>query len=161
MDTNKISGNLSSEDKAAILAAIEAIQAKMPFLKSLTPEERRNILKMGDKSRAFVQKCLEVSKQNPGMLPVSFDLNEYARDVQLTGDLEAIALRLEKLAELVRDGQMLSGSDSYASSLTSYQSARMAGKSGQMDANLDDLAKRFARRIPKATESTKTTAAAM
>jgi hypothetical protein len=38
---------------------------------------------MGDKSRAFVSKALEVARQNPDFLPRSFDLDEMKRDVEL------------------------------------------------------------------------------
>jgi hypothetical protein len=45
--------------------AIATIRQKLPFLVDLTTEDRRTMLKMGDKSRAFVSKALEVATQNP------------------------------------------------------------------------------------------------
>ena len=54
----------------------------------LTPEQRKSLPKMGDKSQAFVNKALEVATQNPDFLPGSFDLEEMKRDVELGSDME-------------------------------------------------------------------------
>jgi len=42
----------------------------------LTAEDRKSLPKMGDKSRAFVLRALEVGERNEGMLPRAFDLEE-------------------------------------------------------------------------------------
>jgi hypothetical protein len=63
MTDNRISANLTPEDVAAIQAAILTIKEKLPFLVGLTKEERISMLKLGDKSRAFVQKTMELVKQ--------------------------------------------------------------------------------------------------
>jgi hypothetical protein len=144
--SNYISGVLSDADKQTVMTALDAIQAKLTFLKDMTPEERRLLPKMGDKSRAFVQKCLEVAKQNPGVLPRNFDMDEYARDVKLAMDLSELGLRLQRLNEMLSDTMTAVGSDAYSASLVVYQAAKLAGKGGGLDENLDGLAKRFARK---------------
>ncbi len=65
MAENRISASLAPADKEAVMQAIATIREKLPFLVDLTTEERRTMLKMGDKSRAFVSKALEVATQNP------------------------------------------------------------------------------------------------
>ncbi|MHC5613511.1 MAG: hypothetical protein ACYTXA_21560 [Nostoc sp.] len=62
MAENRISANLAPADKEAVMQAIATIREKLPFLVDLTPEDRRKILKMGDKSRAFVN--IEPQKVN-------------------------------------------------------------------------------------------------
>jgi hypothetical protein len=68
MNENLVSGSLSAEDVSAIKAAVETIQQKLPFLTGLDPEARRALPRMGDKSRAFVRKCLEVGTGLDGAL---------------------------------------------------------------------------------------------
>ena len=58
MPENRISASLTPEDKQAVMAAIATLREKF------SPEERRSLPKMGDKSRAFVQKALELAQQS-------------------------------------------------------------------------------------------------
>ncbi|MEH1969059.1 hypothetical protein [Nostoc sp.] len=50
MAYQNITGSLSPEDIQEIKAAFATIQGKMPFLVTLSVEERRKLFKMGDKS---------------------------------------------------------------------------------------------------------------
>jgi hypothetical protein len=61
MPSHQISATLAQSDRDAVLAAITTIKQKLPFLTDLTMEERKALPKMGDKSRAFVSKALEVA----------------------------------------------------------------------------------------------------
>ena len=73
MSRTSISATLARKEKDAVLQAIATIKEKLPFLIDLSAEERKALPKMGDKSRAFVGKALEVATQNPEFLPRSFD----------------------------------------------------------------------------------------
>jgi hypothetical protein len=74
----------------------------------LTNEERKALPKMGDKSRAFVSKALEVATQNPDFLPRSFDLDEMRKDVLLFEQLYPLLLSLNQgVAELRYEQQSL------------------------------------------------------
>jgi hypothetical protein len=146
MNENRVSGVLSSEDAAAIKAALETVSQKLPFLIGLDPETRRSMPRGGDKSRAFVRKSLEVANQNPWMLPRAFDLDEFGRDVALDEALLPIAELIRKLAEMVDDTHMAVRSDAYLAALTVYQSAKHAGKNAGLDGALDELGRRFMRK---------------
>ena len=113
MIENRVSATLTTEDKQAILKAIATIRAKLPFLIDLTPDDRRSLPKMGDKSRAFVKKAAEIAQQNEGILPRAFDLDEMLRDVQLSEDLYPILLALGQLHELLDDTYLTVGSEAY------------------------------------------------
>ncbi|MEH1801502.1 MAG: hypothetical protein V7L13_20460 [Nostoc sp.] len=51
MPYQNITASLTPADIQEIKAAFAIIQAKMPFLVTLSAEERRNLFKMGDKSK--------------------------------------------------------------------------------------------------------------
>lgn len=158
MNENLVSGTLSSEDVAAVKAALETVRQKLPFLIGLDPEARRSLPRMGDKSRTFVVKCLELANQNPGMLPRAFDLDEFRRDVALDEALLPVAEAIRQLAEVVEDTQTGVRSDAYLAALTVYQSAKLAGKGTGLDGALDDLGRRFVRKsgvAPSATSAGK------
>jgi hypothetical protein len=146
MNENLVSGTLSSEAGVAVKAALETIRQKLPFLIGLDPDARRSLPRMGDKSRAFVRKCLEVANQNPGMLPRAFDLEEFGRDVALDEALIPIAESVRQLAEMLDDTHTAVRSDAYLAALTVYQSAKLAGKGTGLDGALDELGRRFVRK---------------
>ena len=150
MTTNQISATMTQTDRDAVLAVVATIKEKLPFLMDLTPEQRKSLPKMGDKSQAFVNKALEVATQNPDFLPRSFDLEEMKRDVELFQALYPVFLSLTQLQELVDDTVMAVGSDAYAAALMVYSFAKASGKGAGLDAVADEMGKRFARKSRKA-----------
>jgi hypothetical protein len=149
MADNRISANLSPGDREAVMQAIATIREKLPFLVDLTTEDRRTIVKMGDKSRAFVSKALEVATQNPNFLPRSFDLEEMRRDLGLYEALYPVLLSLTQLQELVDDTCIAAGSEAYAAALAVYTYAKASGDVAGLDAVIDEMGRRFTRSSKK------------
>ncbi len=146
MADNRISTSLSQADREAVMAAVTTIREKLPFLMDLTTEERRSLPKMGDKSRAFVSKTLEVATQNPDFLPRSFDIEEMRQDVELFQALHPILLSLTQLQELLDDTYLAVGSEAYAAGLVVYNYAKNSGQGFGLDAVVDEMGRRFARK---------------
>lgn len=146
MPENRVSANLGEADLQAVLAAIETIRQKLPFLIDLTPEQRRSLPKMGDKSRAFVEKALAVARHNSNFLPRSFSVEEMERDVALAEALRPVMVSLTRLQEQVLDTYTEVGSEAYTSALVVYQYARTSGEGESLESLLDDMGQRFARK---------------
>ncbi|MFN6564637.1 MAG: hypothetical protein RMY28_033235 [Nostoc sp. ChiSLP01] len=149
MADNKVNAKLSSADREAVMQAIVTIREKLPFLIDLTTEERKALPKLGDKSRAFVSKALEIATQNPDFLPRSFNLNEMRQDIELFEALYPIMLSLTQLQELVDDTSVAVGSEAYAAGLMVYNYAKVSGKGAGLETMVDDLGRRFARKAKK------------
>jgi hypothetical protein len=101
MPDNRVSANLGEAERQHVLAAIETIRQNLPSLIDLTPEERRSLPRMGDRSRGFVAQALKVATLNPGILPLSFDVGEIRNDVGLYSTLSSVSspTRSKKLDE--------------------------------------------------------------
>jgi hypothetical protein len=149
MPANQISATLTQADRDAVLTAITTIKQKLPFLLDLTIEERKALPKMGDKSRAFVSKALEVATQNPDFLPRSFDLEEMRKDVQLFEAMYPIVMAFVQLQELLDDTYVAVGSEAYSAALQVYNYAKAGGQGAGLEAVVDELGQRFARRSKK------------
>ena len=150
MPENRVNATLSPADQQAVLDAIATIKAKLPFLVDLTPTERQILPKMGDKSRAFVHKALEVATQNPGFLPRDFDLAEMRHDVELFESLQPVVVALTQLQELVDDTVVGVGSEAYTAALLVYQYAKASNQGAALDELADALGRRFARKAKSA-----------
>lgn len=153
MVDNRVDASLTPAEIADILAAIQTIKEKMPFLLGLSKEERVSMLKMGDKSRAFVDKTMELIKQNPDFLPRSFDIDEMERDVELYRSLYPVSQSLNQIQELVEDTLMVVGSEAYTAALVAYRYAKDSDLDTEgLNGVLDDISRRFARKSRR-TES--------
>jgi hypothetical protein len=146
MSTNHVSATLSDADKTAALAAVETAKTKLPFLVDLSPDERHALPKMGDRSVAFVNAALTLVQQNPSVVPGAFNVAEFQKDVALLNGLGEVAAVVAQFNELVEDTMLAVGTDAYTAALIVYQSAKMAGKGQGLDALLDSMGQRFARK---------------
>ena len=146
MPENRVSATLSEADRKAVLDAIETIRTKLSFLIDLTPEQRRSLPKMGDKSRAFVAKALAIAQHNSDFLPRSFSVEEFERDVALAEALLPVMVSLTRLQEQVTDTYTEVGSEAYSASLVVYQYGRNSGDGQSLEGLLDDMGQRFARK---------------
>jgi hypothetical protein len=149
MASNYISGALAPQSREQILANLAEIRAQLPFMIELAGKEKRALPKMGDKSRAFVQKAMEVATQHPDYLPRSFDLEEMQRDVALFEAIYPIVMALTQLQAELDDTLVAVGSDAYTAALQVYRHAKAHGEGSGLDSLVDDMGQRFGRKPRK------------
>ncbi|MCC5665394.1 hypothetical protein LC653_16080 [Nostoc sp. CHAB 5784] len=128
MSYQNITGSLSLQDIQEIKAALQTVQQKMPFLITLSTEERRKLVKMGDKSLAFVNNSITAAQSNREILPATFDVEELVQDYQLAAALTELLISMQQLTEQVDDTLMAVGSEAMTSSLTVYDYVKTASK---------------------------------
>ena len=135
---------------AAVLADVQkhldAIKAALaPYLISLTSDERRTMLRMADKTVAFVQKTTDYAANNAAFVPAFVDLAELEQDVAGVQALTPLRQQFEQLAFDTDSTVMVAGSEAYANSLTIYNNIKFLAKNKQPGAQTayDDLSVRF------------------
>lgn len=143
---NRITAALLEADRQAVLDAFNTILTKLPFLVSLTPDDRRELPKMGDKSFAFVRKSVEMAQEGSDYLPGAFDAAEFKSDLTIYDALLPVLQKSTKLQEMLEDTMTVIGSDLYVAALDHYASAKRNGSTGGLDELMTVLGQRFARR---------------
>ncbi|MBD2195529.1 MULTISPECIES: hypothetical protein [Calothrix] len=128
MPYQNITATVSPEDIQEIKAALQTIQKKLPFLITLSTEERRKLYKMGDKSFAFVNNSVSAAQSNREILPASFNVEELVQDYQLATTLTELLISMRQLTEQVDDTLLAVGSEAMTSSLTVYDYVKTAAK---------------------------------
>jgi len=123
----------------------------LPYLKSLSADERKELPKMGDKTIAFVQKALEYSGQNAEFVPSFLDVKEFENDMKAVELLRSIFNPLSQISDAVQDTLTLSGSDAYSAALIFYSAVKSAAKTNapKSQSILNDLSSRFPGRSVK------------
>ena len=150
MSQNKVSAVLEQSVVDGIITEVDAQEAKLPFLISLTDKEREALPRFGPDSVSFFNQALEAVKQNPGMMPGDFDIEEMTKDVALYTQLYSMVTRYSSFLEKLTDTMKEVGAESYGESLAVYAMAKFRGKSvGGMNSSLDELGKRFAKKTGK------------
>jgi len=149
MSIRAIDATLSATDLEDVMAALETVRQKLPFLVGLTPTERRQLAKIGRKSQTFVVKALDMAATHTELMPRCLNVEEARRDVELFEALNPVLQTLNQLRELVEDTQMVVGSEAYAAARLAYSSAKTSGKGMGLDGVVDDLSLQFSRKTRK------------
>jgi hypothetical protein len=58
----------------------EVLTLFAPYLLTLTPQERRELPKMGEKTIGFVEKVHNFAQQNPNLVPPCFEMSAFNTD---------------------------------------------------------------------------------
>lgn len=156
-DDNRISASLTDADKQAILTAIATIKTKLPFLLSLTPDDRVAMPKMSDKSVAFDEKCATYMDSLPALVPGFVNVAEVKKDRDLREQLAGVAAEIAALASSMDDTMMVVSSELWMADLSFYQSIRQGAKRSVAGAQAayDDLSQRFPGAKPAPTPTAK------
>jgi hypothetical protein len=154
MSQNLISLDLTDAAWAEVDAALAVIEGHFAPLVSLTPDERRNLSKMGDKSEAFCRETLTVLAQNPQVIPPSLDLAEAQNDL---ANLDKLRPRLHRLRDLLGRGEdtdMALGSDVTNTCSDGYALLKISGKGAGLERLRQAMQSRFKRGAKAKTEPT-------
>ena len=149
---NLVSATVSDADQASVLAAITTIKTKLPFLITLTPDERKSLTKMGNGSTAYVDKAYQFASQNSDKRGADFGMDDYTEDYSLFQQLQPIATALSEINESFSDTELALRSDLMVRSNFAYGLMKVLSKSsGSFDELRADMGQRFSRgpRKPK------------
>lgn len=128
MPYQPITATVSDADVAAIKAAIATIQQKLPFLISLTPDERKSLPKSGPNSLSFVENAQVAAQNNPSILPGSFDATGFGSHVDLFAVLTDVNTSIAQLASEVDDTRLAVGSEAMNDARKVYDYVKAAVK---------------------------------
>lgn len=129
MMENNISIRLTTEEFDKVLQAIQVIEATLkPHLILLTPEQRRQLPKMSDKTTPFVELALRSAEKNPEFSPDSLDVAELKVDFDAVQTLNKLGKPLEKIQTQLSDTILLAGSEAYVAAVDYYNTVKQAAE---------------------------------
>lgn len=143
MTQNLVDMMVGTDNLARMDSAIVELEAALAGLVSLTPEQRRSLPKMGDRSEAFCRAALNVAMQHPGVMARDFEMEAFQRDMQALDLLRPRFLRIAHLYQRASDTETALGSDLMSSSLEVYGVMKVSGKGKSLDDARRNLGSRF------------------
>lgn len=145
MARNLVSLQLSHAELSELDSALDTIERLLGGLVSLTPDTRRYVTKMGEKSEVFCRQTLRVLANNPAFIPPNLDLAEAMRDLEALDQLRPRMLRLARLTERTDDTEMALGADLMQVAMEGYALLKVSGRAMGLDGLRKELGARFAR----------------
>jgi hypothetical protein len=97
-----------------------------PYLLALTPTERHDLPKMGEKTLSFVEKAYDFARKNPAFVPPYLEVDAFGVDFSDAHGLWTLHNTMRQLEEGIDDTEMAAGSEAYQAALVFYHSVKMA-----------------------------------
>lgn len=155
MPYQNIDAAISDADLQAIKDAFALIVSKLPFLVSLTVEERRATFKAGPDSLSFLTNAATEVKNNPTIFPPSFDLAGFLKDVELFAVLTEVGTQSESVSSRIDDTRLAVGGEAMQGGSQVYRYVQAATKiTPGLKPAAERLGERF-RRAGKGKDKTK------
>jgi hypothetical protein len=148
---NLVSISFTPEQRGKCREALQTLQDMLqPSLVALSPTDRQELPKMGDKSVAFVEKTMQYGIEHTDLVPCYVNMDELRKDLDAVKELRSLLVPLQKLTSLLEDTTFLAGSEAYSASLAFYGAIKNAAKNNVPGAAnaYQDLKKRFPGRGP-------------
>jgi hypothetical protein len=128
-----------------------------PYALALTPAERHELPKMGEKTLSFVEKAHELAQQNPSIRPPYLSMTDFDADFSDALGLRSLHLTARQIEEIISDTMMSAGSETYQAALVFYSAAKIAAEQNVPGAKAmyEELRVRFprGRRKPAPSET--------
>lgn len=147
--SNRISMDMPPEVRAKVMALITELRDTLaPFLVDLKVEDRQDLTKLGDKTRAMVMKAQSYMAAHPDLKPAFIDLVEVGRDTAAMEILGEMFTPLKQLTRQLQDSLMLASHEAYGAALVFYTACKSAARINMPNAQsiAQDLGTCFARK---------------
>ena len=144
--SNIVTRQVAENVKADVLGKLNnARQMLKPFYITLSDNQKRQLVKAGGGSQAFLEKSIDYAKTNPDFLPRFVDEQELNNDFLAYRAIREVERNLLRLVAEINDLSIDSGSDTFIALLAYYNSAKRAAAMGNSEAKaiVEDLGSRF------------------
>ncbi|MES2558812.1 MAG: hypothetical protein V4590_03675 [Bacteroidota bacterium] len=127
---NKVSGHVSPDNHNTINSALQSIHDQLPFLVELDPTEAKRLTRMEAGRYDFVRRALLIAKANPMLAPQFFEIGEMEKDMELTKEMDAILVPVDRLRKQVSDTRDQAGHEAYVAAREIYNTCKRATVQG-------------------------------
>jgi hypothetical protein len=145
MITEKIDHMFVAEDITAALAAETTLEEKFAFCRSLEPEVRHSLYKIGPETESFVTRVVDLAKRNLDLIPRGIDVTAVDRNIATRDELRGHHDRMQQLVERMDHSVMLIGAQILQDVLAMYRSLKANGTTAGIEELLAEIGQRFAR----------------
>ncbi len=123
---NSLDAEVSDQELAEVLQAIETVRQKLPFLVLLSPGEKKATPMLDEGRIPFALKALEYASRENAISPNPPLLQEAKKDLDIYNKLQSVVRELSRLHEMANDTRMLAGAELYQFARVTYKMAKIS-----------------------------------
>jgi len=97
---------------------------------NLTPRERTRLISAGVRNYGFIEKTLDIARDNPRYLPPNFNVTEFADTLYEFDQIRQFYFIVEKLQSLASDSMLIKSNILYKEALRVYNSLKEQARAG-------------------------------
>lgn len=126
---NLISVQFTEEEKTEMAHCITRLEEIMKGkVINLTPEERQQYGRIGEKSEYWIQRVEQWMQHKPEVIPYYLDVDEFKKDMDLRNLLKPLLDRISLLTESMDDTALLLSTDIYNMALAYYRNIKIVSR---------------------------------
>ena len=99
-----------------------------PYLLVLNPQERKNLVKVGDKSFMFVELAYGFANEHPEMFPGFTKAQILEEEIFVARELWTLTSKLNQLNDDIQDTKMAAGNHALQAAMAFYQTVKIAAR---------------------------------
>lgn len=142
---NHVGVTLTTEQAAGVTTALAGLAEATPFVVSLTPTERKRLLRLGPQSLAFANAAKAAAAVRPDLIPAVYDAAEMTRDLDLHAKLLAWHTEVSAIAQQLKDTLDSVGGDIMSQAMIIYRALRAADALDGLDESYSAMKQRWDR----------------
>lgn len=147
-----IAVRFTTEDLAAIDAALTQLEQRFARLVALDAKERRRLYKMGNKTEKFCREALTVLDKNRQLASPAMDLNGALTALRTIDELRPRTKQILRLAERMRDTELALGAEVATTARQGYNAMGEHGDRHGLTGMRQTLAVRYKKRPQAAND---------
>ena len=122
LNNNRINTKLKEPQEAAMTASLgDYRQTLLTVAQTLTPVERKRLLKIDRVNRVFVEESIDVLENLSELMPAYLKAADIRMDLELYVQMAKQEDALQAELRLVQDTKILAGAEAYQAALTIYR----------------------------------------
>jgi hypothetical protein len=156
MSYQNIDASVLAADLQGVKDAFAVVLNKLPFLITLTVNDRKGIAKLGADSLSFVQNTITAVQARPSIFPASFDVAAFQRDFDLFAVMTELTTLAQSVTSQLDDTRLAVGGEAMQEASQAYGYIKAAAKT---EPGLKPVAEQLGERFQRASKTKTKTAA--
>ena len=143
----KIDASMNEAKLNYLFAVLNQIKTQLPFLTTLTPEDRKKLYRKGENQFTYIKKTVHYAKMHSYHNPKFIDINALENKMETAERMKLLTDKAAEIFEAINDTTHLLYQELYETSRLLYMNYRMIAKTENkiMEEVISDLKQHFPR----------------
>ncbi len=143
----KIDASMNEAKLHYLFGVLNQVKSQLPFLITLTPEERKKLYRKGENQFTYIRKTVHYAKTNSYHNPKFIDINDLENKLETAERMKMLTDKAGEIYEAINDTTHLLYQELYETSRLLYMNYRMIAKTDNkvMEEVINDLKQHFPR----------------